>query len=34
MNSDRTEAILVLNIGLATTNFLLERIEHYIITVL
>jgi hypothetical protein len=34
MNPDRTEAILVLNIGLATTKFLLERIEHYIITVL
>jgi hypothetical protein len=34
MNPDRTDAIFVLTVGLASCKFLLERIEHYIATVL
>ncbi|MFL6495389.1 MAG: hypothetical protein ACJ703_03070, partial [Nitrososphaera sp.] len=33
MDPDRTDAILILTVALATSKFLLERIEHYINTV-
>ncbi len=34
MNPDRTDAAFILTTGLAASKFLLERIEHYITTIL